>query len=129
MAYMNSSLNPSPTIVGKAGAALTNAQMLAVACDADGNFVLPAAGALTMGITLSELNDNVAVGQDVTVVVKDITLWKAGAAVKRGQELTADATGRAKPAAEGDYVLAVALDTSGADDYTLVQIVKSGYKA
>ena len=71
----------------------------------------------------------IAAGADVTVQVKDIGLWKTGAAVKAGAELMADATGKAVTATAGKFILAVALEAATAADQIIqVQICKAGYK-
>lgn len=74
--------------------------------------------------------DGIAAGEDVTIQVKDIGLWKTGAAVKAGAELMADASGKAITATTGKFILAFALEEATAADQVIrVQVCKAGYKA
>jgi hypothetical protein len=127
--YLNTGINDSPTIVGKATSAINGGALLAAKFDTDGGIVLAAAGENAVGILLATTPDSVAAGDDVTAQIKDIGLWKTGAAVAFGAELTPDANGKAKTAAAGDYVIAYALEkANGADEVIKVQIVKAGQK-
>jgi len=131
MAYLNTAINNSATVVDKAGSVLANASMLAIKYAADGTLALASTkGEPALGIAIAETNPVVEAGQDVSVVVKDITMWYAGAAIAKGDELTTDATGKAVPADEGEFILGIALTAStGTGDLVQVQIVKAGYKA
>ena len=129
MAYMNSSINSSATIIDKAATNLENAGMLAMAYTVDGKLeIASAAGAPAIGIAISETGETVKKDDDVSVVVKDITHWRAGAAIAKGAEVMTGADGRAVPAAEGGFILGVALEAGAADAVIPVQIVKAGYK-
>ena len=129
MSFMNHAINNSATIVGQAASALTAPALLAVKFDANGKLVLPSAGDPCMGIVIADTED-VAAGADVHVQIKDIGLWKTGAAVARGAELTANASGKAITATSGAFILAIALEAaSAADEIIQVQIVKAGYKS
>ena len=128
MSYIGTSINPSPTITGKAAAAIADGAFLAAAFNADGAIEIAKADAGALGIFIPE-TDNITAGADVTVQVKDIGFWKAGAAVKAGAELMADATGKAVTATAGKFILAVALEAATAADQIIqVQICKAGYK-
>lgn len=115
MSYINHAVNESPTIVGKAGATIADPHLLAVAIDpTTGKLVLPAAGALCLGIALAD-SDPVVDGDDLHVQIKDITFWKAGGTFKRGDLLAADATGKAVLAVTGNKTLAIALQDGASD--------------
>lgn len=122
--YMNHSYNSSPTIYGEAAAAMETPAMLAVKFDENGKLALPAAGDFCAGITLAS-SDAVAIGDRLDVQVKDGCYWMAGAAVKRGDMLAADANGKAQKATDGQNVLAVALNDAEADKPVEVYIMRT----
>ena len=126
--FIGTTINDSPVIVGKATAALSGAEFLAVKFDTSGGIVKAStAGEATIGLLPAE-QGNIAAGDDVTVQIKECGLWKAGAAVAAGALLTTDANGKAKTAAAGNFILAVALEAaSAADEVIKVQICKAGY--
>ncbi len=127
--YLSTGINDTPTIVGKATAAINGGAFLAAKFDANGGIVLAGAGNNALGLLLPTTPDAVAAGEDVTVQVKDIGLWKVGAAVAFGDELTPDANGKAITAAVGNFITAIALEkATAADQIIKVQIVKAGYK-
>lgn len=125
---LGTAINPSPTIVLPAKAAMTNPRYLAVVVDA-GKVKLPAAaGAHAIGICLGE-NDSVGAGDDLDIQIKDIGKWIASGSIAVGAELTCDTNGKAAAATSGDFILGVALTAaSAAGDIIQVQITKSGYK-
>lgn len=125
--YTTTSINDSPVITGKATAAIENGAFLAAKFDANGGIVLAGAGENALGLLIATTPEAVKAGEDVTVQIKDIGLWKAGAAVAAGAELTADENGAAKTAVAGNYVTAIALEAAAAPGAVIkVQIVKSG---
>ena len=127
--FISTAINDSPTIVGKAAAPLAAAECLAAKFDAAGEVVLAGAGEPAMGILLPTTEPAVAAGEDVNLQIKDIGLWKTGAAVVVGAELTSNAAGKCITAAAGNFILAYALESAGgADTIIRVQIVKAGYK-
>lgn len=126
---LGTAVNPSPTIVMEAGAALTDARYRALAVSS-GKLVLPDAGANVIGIAIGETDDSVAVGEDVTVQIKDIGKWEAADAIAIGDELATDATGKAVKATSGAFIVGVALTAaSAAGSLVQVQIAKMGYKS
>jgi hypothetical protein len=128
MAYIGTSINDSPTIIGPAGAAIPEGSFLAATFNAAGEFVVANATAVCIGLFPAETNTKGA-GEDVTVQIKDIGLWKAGAAVAAGDLLTSNADGKAVTATGGKYVLAQALEAASAADQVIpVQIIKAGYR-
>lgn len=127
--YIGTMVNESPTIVGKASAEITGGSFLAAKFDVNGGIVLAGAGENAIGILLADTPEDVAVGDNVTAQIKDIGLWKVGAAVNPGDELTSDSNGKAVKAVAGNFITAVALEkATAADQIIKVQIVKSGYK-
>lgn len=125
--FLGTAINTSPTITGKAGAAITNGAFLAVRFDGSGNIILPAAGGNALGLLIATTPPAIAIGEDVTIQIKDIGLWTSGAAIAAGAELTPNAAGQAVTAATGNHILAVALAAAtGAGQPIRVQIVKSG---
>lgn len=125
--FLGTAINTSPTIAGKAGASITNGAFLAVRFDEAGDTILAAAGSNALGLLVATTPAAVAVGNDVTVQIKDIGLWTAGAAVAAGAELTPNAAGQAVAAATGNHVLGVALEAATAAGQVIrVQITKSG---
>lgn len=132
--YNGVQINPSPTIVEKAGAEITDVRNRIMKYDENGEVVLATAGTdMPVGIALIEggYNDitgaesgKVAKGDDVDILVKEIGVVLAGATIKKGQEVAAGADGKAAAAAAGNYVLGVALEGAAAGEYLPVQISK-----
>ena len=126
--YIGTSINESPVIAGIAAADIVDGAMLAVSMDADGIKTVATAGDVAVGLLIAETDDKIAQGDTVTVQIKDIGLWKAGAAVAAGDLLTPDAAGKATKATSGNFVLAQAMEaTTAADQVIRVQIIKAGY--
>lgn len=127
--YIGTSINESPVIPGIAAEDIAGGAMLAVSMSTDG--IKPAAdGDVPVGILIAETDDDIKQGDTVTVQVKDIGLWKVGAAVVAGDLLAPDANGKAIKAASGNFVLAQAMEAATAADQIIhVQIVKAGYAA
>ena len=125
--FISTGINDSPVISGKATAAINNGAFLAVKFGGNGGIVLAGAGENALGLLIATTPEKVAAGEDVTVQIKDIGLWKTGGAVAAGAELTPDANGAAVTAAAGKYVTAIALESATAAGQVIkVQIVKSG---
>ena len=132
--YNGVQINPSATIVEKAGAAITDVRNRIVKFDDNGNVVLATAGTdIPVGIAIIEAGYNdisgvesgkVKAGDDVDIQIKDMGVVLAGGAIKKGQEVAAGANGLAVAAASGNYVLGVALDTVAANDFLPIQIAK-----
>lgn len=132
--YHGAQFNQSATIVEKAGAAIEDVRNLIMKYDANGDVVPATAGTdKPIGIALIEAGCNdmtgaeagkVAVGDLVDILVKDMGMVLAGAAIKKGDEVTADANGMAVVAGSGNYVLGIALDAAAAGEYLTIQITK-----
>lgn len=127
--YFGTTINESPTINLEAGTEIKAAQGKAVIISA-GLAALATAGANAIGVIPLSEDEEIKKGSDVTVQVKDIGAWVAGAKIDIGDELTSDANGCAVKAAAGNFITAVAL-TAAAEAGTIVrvQIIKAGYKA
>lgn len=127
-------MNNSPTIVEKAGAAITDCRNRIMKYDGNGDVVLATAGTdIPVGIALIESGYNdisgtesgkVAKGDDIDIQVKDIGFVMAGATITKGQEVACGANGLAAVAAARDYVLGVALSGASANGYCKIQIAK-----
>lgn len=125
--YIGTSINESPVIAAQAGQAITGGALLAVAMSSTGVKVVSTAGDVALGLLIPE-TDDVAAGDTVTVQIKDMGLWKVGAAVAAGDLLTANAAGKAIKATAGNYILGQALEAATAADQVIhVQIIKAGY--
>lgn len=126
---LGSAINESPVIVLEAKEAIAGgARAIAMAVDG-GKAALPSRGAAVIGITVMETDEALEAGEDVEIQIKDIGKWVAGEAVAIGDELTADAAGKAVKASGGDFIVGYALTAAtAAGSLVQVQITKSGYK-
>ena len=113
MTYLATSINESPVIVEKAGAQIADVRGKAVKFDDNGKIILAGAGEAAIGVGIMTNDENIAAGADVHVQIKDIGLVCAGAAIKKGAKLSADANGALITAADGEAV-AIALDAAAA---------------
>ncbi len=127
--YEYTGINNSATLAVTAGAAIQEAQCKAVKFQ-EGKVVLPAAGECPAGILLISSDHDIAAGAEAAIQIKDIGLWKAGAAFAAGDMLAVDAEGLCQKAASGQFMYAKALDPAAAKgDIVVVQIVNAGYEA
>lgn len=130
MTYIGLGINDSPTIVMEAAEELKDARCLAVKFNEEGKGTLCGAGENAIGLLLAETDEVIPAGDDMHVQIKDMGRWIAAATVKPGDELTADADGKAVKAAAGDFITAIAItEAKEAGDIVQVQIVKAGYAA
>lgn len=131
MTYLATSINESPVVAMKAGAAITDVRGKAVKFDASGNVILCVAGDAALGVGILTNDQDIAVGGDVTVQVKDMGLVLAGAAtIKAGDELASDANGKLIKATDGQNVIAIALEaSSAADTFIKAMLVRYGKPA
>ena len=111
MTYLATSINESPVIVEKAGAVIADVRGKAVKFDENGYIVLAGNGEAAIGVGIMTNDENIAAGADVHVQIKDIGLVRAGAEVKKGAKLQANAEG-ALITATGDNAVAIALDAA-----------------
>lgn len=131
--FNGSQINQSVTIAEQAGAAIDDVRNLILKYDENGDVVVATDGTTPIvGIAIIEAGYNdisgaeagkVAKGDQVDVQIKDIGYILAGGAIKKGEEVTAT-TGKATKAADGDYVIGVALSNAAENDYVRVQISK-----
>ena len=127
-------INQSATIVEKAGAEIEDCRNRAVVYDENGAVALASDGTKPIvGVALIESGaDDISrkesgkagAGQDVDIQIKDIGYILAGEEITKGAEVTAGSGGLAAPAAGGDYVIGIALDSAEEDDYCRIQIAK-----
>lgn len=132
--FNGTQINQSVTIVEKAGAEIEDCRNKIVKYDENGDVVLATAGTdIPVGVALIEAGYNditgaesgkVAKGDDVDIQIKDIGFVLAGAEIKKGQEVTAGADGKAAVATTGNYVLGIALNTVAAGGYSKIQFAK-----
>ena len=132
--YHGVQINPSATIVEKAGVEIADVRNRIMKFDDNGNVVLATAGSdMPVGIAIIEAGYNditgmesgkALAGDDVDIVIKDMTVVLAGGTIKKGQEIAAGADGKAVAASSGDYILGIAMDGAEADEFLPVQIAK-----
>lgn len=132
--FNGTQINNSATITEAAGADIEDVRNKIVKYDENGDVVLTSAATdIPVGIALieagvnditGELSGAVAKGDDVDIQVKDIGYVLAGAEIKKGAEVASDKDGLAAPAASGNYVLGIALDSAAIGEYVRVQIAK-----
>lgn len=113
MTYLATSINESPVIVEKAGAVIADVRGKAVKFDENGNIVLAGANEAAIGVGIMTNDVNIAAGADVHIQIKDIGLVYAGAEIKKGAKLAANASGELITAT-GDEAVAIALDAAAA---------------
>lgn len=128
MSYIGDSINASPTIAERAGAAIPGGAGLAVKYDANGCIVPCAtAGEPALGVIIMQQGD-VAVGDSVTVQVKDVATCVSGGAVSKGALVAVNASAQAVAAEAGAFAIGMALSgASAAGQMVQVQICKCGF--
>lgn len=132
--FHGAQINQSVTIVEQAGANIDDCRNRIMKFDENGNVVLATAGTdIPVGVAIIEAgyddisgaeSGKVVAGDDVDIQIKDIGFVIAGAEIKKGQEVTAGADGKAVVATTGNYVLGIALNNVSADGYCNVQFAK-----
>ena len=126
---LNSFINASSTIAEVAGAKIDAPAHKAVMYDANGDVVLATSGEDMIGAILSSSPDPIEIGQTVHILIKDIGLLSAGAAIAKGDLLTADSNGQVVPAEDGDFIIGRALTAASAkDEVVQAQINSMGFK-
>ncbi len=128
MSYIGDSINASPTIAERAGAAIPGGAGLAVKYDANGCIVPCAtAGEPALGVIIMQQGD-VAVGDSVTVQIKDVATCVSGGAVSKGALVAVNASAQAVAAGAGAFAIGMALSgASAAGQMVQVQICKCGF--
>lgn len=131
--YLNAFVNNSATVRDVLAADVENAPHKVVAYNTDGELVLPAAdGDPVIGVILSDApaNDSsvTPAGTEIDVLIKHIGLVEAGAAVAKGDFLTATANGTVRKATAGEYILGIAMTAAtAAGELMQVYITHGGY--
>ena len=131
--YLNAFINNTATIRDVLAADVQDAPHKVLAYNAEGKLALPAAdGDPAIGIILSDAPTNdsgiTPSGAEVDVLIRHIGLAEAGAAVAKGDFLTATADGTVRKAAAGEYVLGIAMTAAtAAGELAQVYITHSGY--
>jgi hypothetical protein len=129
MSYIGTSINNSATIVAKASVDIADGDFLAAKFSSGKIAICGTSGENALGLIIPG-QDGIQADDDVNVQIKDIGLWKTGAGVSAGAELTTDANGKAITATAGAFILAIALeDAATANAVIKVQVIKAGYKA
>lgn len=128
MSYIGDSINASPTIAERAGAAIPGGAGLVVKYDANGCIVPCAtAGEPALGVIIMQQGD-VTVGDSVTVQIKDVATCVSGGAVSKGALVAVNASAQAVAAEAGDFAIGMALSgASAAGQMVQVQICKCGF--
>lgn len=126
MVYTSNMINPSPTIVGKAGAAITDPRGKALKFNSSGKLVVcSTANEEFIGIGLVTNDEAIAAGQDVDVQIKDIGVGLAGGAISAGDTLGTDANGKlVKTTTSGAFVIGYALRDATSGSLVTLQIAK-----
>lgn len=125
MTYLATSINNSPVITEKAGAAIESVRGKAVKYDGSGNVILcSSAGEAAIGIATMTNDDNIGVGAAVDIQIKDIGLVLAGGTITKGAELAVNTSGAFVTAAAGNSVVAIALDAAKSGDYFKAMMVR-----
>lgn len=126
MAYIGSSVNTSPTIVGNATTAIQNGAGKAVKFDASGGIVVcGTAGEAAVGFLILQTAGEVAAGESVTVQTCCKGKAIAGAAVAAGDMLSVDASGKVVKATTG-FLVGQALSAATKDGFVDIEIIKGG---
>lgn len=128
MSYIGDSINASPTIAERAGAAISSGAGLAVKYDVSGGIVpCSTAGEPALGVIIMQQGET-AVGDSVTVQIKDVATCISGGTVSRGALVAVNANAQIVAAKPGDFALGMALsDASSAGQMVQVQICKCGF--
>lgn len=127
--YEYTGINTSATVTFPAGEDLADIGATAVLLAEEG-LSKPDAGAEVLGIIPISEDGAYKKGDDITVQVKDIGIWRAGAGLARGTLLATDKDGLCQGASAGQYICARALTSASAKgDLIRVQIIHAGMMA
>ncbi len=127
--YLTAFIDNSPTRQERLGENIKNAPHKAVMYNAEGNIVLATDAAKAFGVLLSDTHQSIIddtlsakKGEEVTVLVKNIGLLEAGAAIAKGDLITINAKGQGEPATAGTFVFGRAFTAAEAAG-ELVQVM------
>lgn len=125
--FLTAVIDNSPTRRETVGATINNAPHKAVMYNADGNIVLATDAAKAVGVLLSDTPTTAEKDSEATMLIKNIGLIEAGAAIAKGALLTINSTGQAITATTGAYVFGRAFTAaSAAGEIIQIQINPSG---
>jgi hypothetical protein len=122
--YTGTQINDSAVLAFPAAEEIADVRCKAIVLTADGAKVATGATAPFMGMALITNDFPIKKGEDVHVQIKEVGLVAVGTAVTAGAAVTADAEGKVKPAADGDYVLGIATQNGEAGDRVYIQVAK-----
>ena len=124
---LNAFINNSATITELVGQAGIQAPVhKAVMYDGDGNVVLADGGNKAIGIILSNTIEPKTAGERVHILIKNIGLLEAGAAIAKGDLVTINSKGQGQKAARGNFIFGRAFTAAGAGEAVQVQIKHMG---
>lgn len=127
MNYVTTSINTSPTIVEKAGAAITEVRGYAMKFDDNGNVVVASAPTDTIvgiGILATGTEGAVTQGADVDIQIHGIGLVIAGGTFAKGAALSVNTSGQFVSAGSNPTV-AIALEAAAAAGQYVPAILKA----
>lgn len=132
--YLTAFIDNSPTRRETLGENIENAPHKAVMYNTDGNIVLATDAEKAVGILLSDthqtnINGTMTAkkGEETTVLIKNIGLLEAGAAIAKGDLVTINATGQGEPATAGSFIFGRAFTAAAAKgELVQVQICPAG---
>ena len=133
--YLNAFMNNSATIRDVLKEDIKDAPHKAVTYNDEGLLIVPAQdGDPALGLILSDAPATyegvTKKGTEVDVLIKDIGLAVASAAVKKGDLVTTATEGKLKKAEAGNFIFGIALTAAAEDGDTFqVQITKGGCSA
>lgn len=126
VSYEYTGISSSATVTLPAGAELSGVNARAVKLTEEG-LTLPGAGEDAIGIVLITEDETYKKGEDVTIQVKDIGVWKAGAEFSAGALLAVDAEGYCQEATAGQWIVGRALTVARAKgDIIRAQLIHAG---
>lgn len=132
--FLTAFIDNSPTRRETLGANIANAPHKAVMYDTNGNIVLATDAAKAVGILLSDTHQSdidgtltAKKGEEATIIVKNIGLLEAGAAIAKGDWITINANGQGEPATAGKFIFGRAFTAaSAAGELVQVMICPAG---
>lgn len=133
--YLNAFMNNSATIRDVLKEDIKDAPHKAVTYNDEGLLIVPVQdGDPALGLILSDAPATyegvTKKGTEVDVLIKDIGLAVASAAVKKGDLVTTATEGKLKKAEAGNFIFGIALTAAAEDGDTFqVQITKGGCSA
>lgn len=125
--FNSSIIDDSPTMVFRTADSLTGGAFTAVALGSSG-ITTAGASSVPLGIITGEYELPIDEGEDVTVQIKDCSLWTVAESISGGDLLSAGDGGKAVKATSGKFIFAQALENATENQAAKVQIIRGGYK-